>query len=533
MEKRLLLAFVLSFLVLTIWGRLFPQPQQASAPPVISDEQPPAKGKPTPPPSSPPSAVIPQEVVAEELTVLTTDKMKVSFSNIGGHIKSLELTEYSETMPVTGIVKIQQFDNKPFRLEGLTETSVQYVYDSPEAKVVKSYVLNPKDYMIDISVEIRANPSMSRLDINKINVFSLDISRLDKKLKSSRDLSLFEYTALINDKIQAKGNVIKYSSKEEKFVFNQLKDIVENGKVEWLGFRNRYFAFIIQPNFESTGYLITQSSESMINYEVKTNTEQTYNYQFTAYYGPQKLKVLKEAGHNFDKIMRFSGVGLINAVAKGVYYILNSIHKVVPNWGLCIIILGILINGITYPLTLKSMTSMKKMQSLQPQIAKLKEKHKDNPQKLSKEQMELFKEHKINPMGGCLPILLQIPVFFALYQVLWRSVMLKGQGFLWIKDLSEPDRLMILPGTYPVIGNELNLLPFLMGIIMFFQQKISQKNMVVSDPTQASQQKMMMVFLPVMMVFIFYRAASGLTLYFNILYLTTIFTQWRISKAKD
>jgi len=111
--------------------------------------------------------------------------------------------------------------------------------------------------------------------------------------------------------------------------------------------------------------------------------------------------------------------------------------------------------------------------------------------------------------------------------------MLKGAGFLWIKDLSEPDRLYMFTQTYPVIGNELNLLPFLMGIIMFFQQKISSKNMNVTDSTQAAQQKMMMFFLPVMMIFIFYHAASGLTLYFTFFYLLTIFTQWRISKAKN
>ena len=184
-------------------------------------------------------------------------------------------------------------------------------------------------------------------------------------------------------------------------------------------------------------------------------------------------------------------------------------------------------------MTFKSMHSMKKMQSLQPKINQIREQHKNNPQKLNKELMELYKEHKINPLGGCLPLFLQMPIFIALYQVLWRSVSFKGADFLWIKDLSEPDRLIYpMPFTLPILGNEFNILPVLMMIVMFFQQKLSMKNTVVMDPSQAAQQKMMMYFFPVFLGYIFYKFSSGLTLYFTIFYILSTFTQFKMAKVK-
>jgi len=182
-------------------------------------------------------------------------------------------------------------------------------------------------------------------------------------------------------------------------------------------------------------------------------------------------------------------------------------------------------------LTAKGMSSMRKMQTLQPEMSTLKEKHKGNPQKLNKEMIGLYKKHKINPASGCFLLLLQMPVFFGLYQVLWRSVAFKGANFLWIKDLSAPDRLIIFPFSAPFVGNELNILPILMGIMMFFQQKVTSKNMVVTDSAQAAQQKMMQTFFPILMVFIFYKFASGLALYFTMFYLLSTFTQIKMAKA--
>ena len=172
---------------------------------------------------------------------------------------------------------------------------------------------------------------------------------------------------------------------------------------------------------------------------------------------------------------------------------------------------------------------MKDMQVLQPRIEELRKTYKDNPQKLNKEIMELYREHKVNPFGGCLPLVLQMPIFFGLYQGLMRSVALKGANFLWIKDLSEPDRLFVLTNSLPLLGKEINILPIIMAIGMFFQQKLS---MVSTGGSSAEQQKMMMIIFPVMFGVIFYHMPSGLVLYWFINSLLMTAYQFHIRHSK-
>lgn len=171
---------------------------------------------------------------------------------------------------------------------------------------------------------------------------------------------------------------------------------------------------------------------------------------------------------------------------------------------------------------------MKEMQKLQPYIEELRKQHKDNPQKLNKEIMELYREHKVNPLGGCLPLILQMPIFFALYQALMRSVALKGAKFLWIKDLSEPDKLFLLP--FPQPFDSLNILPILMMIGMFVQQKISAP--ATASSSTAEQQKLMLLIMPLMFGFIFYSMPAGLVLYWFINSTLMLLYQLRISKRK-
>jgi YidC/Oxa1 family membrane protein insertase len=230
--------------------------------------------------------------------------------------------------------------------------------------------------------------------------------------------------------------------------------------------------------------------------------------------------------------MAFSGNSIIDAIEIFIYKSLLFINKFTKNWGVSIILISLLIYGATYPLTIKSMLSMRKMQDLQPKMAELREKYKSDPQKLNTEVVQLYRVHNINPLGGCLPMLLQMPIFISLYQVLWRTHNFEGATFLWIKDLSMPDKLFLISKDLPFIGNEINILPVLMMFIMFFQQKLSSKSMVITDPSQEMQQKMMTFIFPVFIGGIFYHFASGLTLYFTIFYLMSTLTQYKMSKLK-
>jgi YidC/Oxa1 family membrane protein insertase len=292
---------------------------------------------------------------------------------------------------------------------------------------------------------------------------------------------------------------------------------------------------IFRPLFDNAGYETEVYTDKILAIDLKPaslalNPGEERVLSAMVYIGPESKDILKEYEGGVAEIKRFYRWDLFDAIAKLIHSIMHALHRVFPNWGVVVVVLSVIIYFSTYPLTLKGMSSMKKMQALQPKMTALREKHKNSPEKLNKEIMELYKEHKINPMGGCLPFLLQMPIFIGLYQVLWRDVSLKGAKFLWIKDLSEPDRLFVLKGTYPVIGNEINILPVLMAIVMAYQQKVQAQSMVLTDPQQIAQQKMMAKIMPVFIGFIFYHFASGLALYFTLFYVFSTLTQIKMNK---
>jgi YidC/Oxa1 family membrane protein insertase len=241
---------------------------------------------------------------------------------------------------------------------------------------------------------------------------------------------------------------------------------------------------------------------------------------FLLYVGPLDDKKLAAIGYNLQELVDY---GFFGGVSKVLLSILGFFYKFTHNWGVAIICLTILINIILFPLTFKSFHSMQQMKKIQPHMQKLKELHKDNPQKLNKEMMELYKQYNVNPLGGCLPLLLQMPIFIALYQGLMRFIELKGSHFLWIKDLAKPDAVP-LPVSLPVLGSSINILPILMVGVMLLQQKVSQgiSGAAMTDE-QASQQKMMMLMMPLFFGFLFYKMPSGLVLYWltNTILMTT------------
>lgn len=532
MEKRLLLAFILSFCVLFLWfgtgARKSPTSsqysQQVENKEVVENLSQPQdffKSQSFKPAS--------EAKPIENIHSLSSKKFEVAFSNIGGTIKEIVLKDYNFSLPVTQIVSLKGYENTSFFLDYANEEEVVYVFDSPEIKISKIYSLSPEDCIIKSTVQILNKMSNLEQDI-EINVLQLNMSILkdakNQHLLNGQQKSLFEYSVFIPpNKIQRKGNAYTFSNKETKTGFE---------KVGWLGFRDQYFCLLVQPLFETLEYKLAPLNETNFRMSVKPSLNkissgESVEISQRIFLGPQNLFLLKTYNANFEKIMAFSGFAFVDGISKVIYYSLFFLNKIIPNWGICIILFGILVYLLTYPLTLTMMSSMKKMQALQPHIAVLKEKNKNNSQKMNKELMELYKEHKINPLGGCLPFVLQMPIFIALYQVLWRSAFLKGAKFLWMKDLSEPDRLFIFP--FNLLGtNEFNLLPILLIGIVFMQQRLSSKNMVVADPAQASQQKIMGIFMPVFMGIIFYKMASGLTLYFVVFYAFSTWTQWKISK---
>ncbi len=291
---------------------------------------------------------------------------------------------------------------------------------------------------------------------------------------------------------------------------------------EWMAVRSAYFVMAMKPEFEEAqGWAAGVAKRFRVGLSVprfEMAPDATQTNAFRLYMGPSEQRALALAWPTLPKVFRFYAPPweFMDWFAKLLLAILNWFHDyVIANYGWAIIFLTVVVRTVMYPLTLKSMKSMKKMQLLGPEIEALKAKYPDDAQEMNKKMMELYRERGVNPLGGCLPMLLQMPVFFALYRMLWSSYELRGAHFFgWVTDLSQPDHLMALPWMHqiPLIGttfDHLNILPILMGIAMV----VNQKFMPVSGPSQNPQQKMMMNIMPVFFSFLCYKMAAGLNLY--------------------
>ena len=465
------------------------------------------------------------EASFKEETISVSDKgFDVTFTNKGGNIQDIKISKYGYVALVNKFVNFKEFEDKAFRYNKISSTKHSMVYEGEGLEVSKNYILE-QPFLVRVDIEIKNNADIARSISASTEFFNINLARVDKNVQTA-DWTLFEYSIKSNKRIIRKDNVNKFNDKWNK---------EESVDVEWIGFRDRYFATIVQPKKPFDKYHVKSNGETQLSLGGDFRAEiinpgQTKTYSFTIYLGPQNLDLLKQASPGFEKIMVFSNWGWLDAISKGIYWILGTLYKVIPSWGLCIILISLIIYGAMYPLTLKSLVSMKKMQALQPKMAELKKKHEKSPEKMNQEVMELYRRNGVNPLSGCLPMLLQMPIFVGLYQVLWRSFYFRGEGFLWIKDLSMPDQLFKLPFTIPFLGEYFNILPILMAIIMFFQQKMNMTNISSADSEQQQQQKMMLYFMPILMGFIFYNFASGLCVYFVVFYALSGYSQWKISK---
>ena len=300
--------------------------------------------------------------------------------------------------------------------------------------------------------------------------------------------------------------------------------VVLQGKVSWTGFVDNYFMTSVVPVTGNAVTVTLQGSEKQVRTLISEgiqaiNPNEAKSFAYTLYFGPKKLQILEGAGNELAKSVDF---GWFDVLGKPMLWLLNFFHQYSNNYGTAIILLTILIKLVFWPITQKGMNSMKNMQKLQPKIAKLRERYKGDPAQMNQEMMTLYKTYKVNPVGGCLPMLIQIPFFFALYQVLLASIELRHAPFmLWIHDLSAPDRLWI--GFDIPYLHGIPILTLLMGASMYLQQKMTP---TTADPMQAR----IMQFLPIVFTVMFINFASGLVLYWLINNLLSILQQYLINR---
>lgn len=284
------------------------------------------------------------------------------------------------------------------------------------------------------------------------------------------------------------------------------------GTLTWLAVKDRHFSVIIKPESADFSGRVTGLPEhrfraGLVSPKFVLAPHSRLDYDFGVYMGPNLIEELKPGG--FDDLVNF---GKFDAIAKLFVGALELLHKIFKNYGLSIIALTLLINLCLFPITRNSYMSMKRMQLIQPQMTKLREQYKNSPERLHKEMMDLYKRYKVNPFGGCLPMLIQMPIFVALYVAISKMVPMINSRFLWVSDLSSPDKVS-LPLALPFIGDKIHVLPLIMMAGMVIQQKMTQIKVENQDPQIESQQKMMTIMMPIFFVFIFYSMPAALVLY--------------------
>ena len=534
-EKRLLIAIVISFLIIFLYQALFVKKEpQTTVPQQTTTQTEPALKK-----AQPEEPLIqetePQEEeeirpVAgerEQKVTVRTSLYTAEWSNRGGVLKKWTLTEYNddegEQMELVSPLS-SDFNTYPFSLNtedpdfnesvnkalfkssstqidlnnGESKELIFTYADEQGNKVEKIFTFYGGTYEIDIRTNIWKN----NREVEPNIVWGPSFGELLLESKQNR------FGQPTGVAVYSGGKVNRHS--EAKF------DAEKNtyNFVQWAGYESQYFTalFITSPQKSSAAFLRQDINESAAFFLV-------VNHVNKAYIGPKKYDILSEMENDAKKLIKF---GLFGFISEILYKAIKVVHQAVPNWGFSIIILTFVIKILFFPLTFSSTKSMAKMQELQPKIKALKSKYKKAKQdmeqrkKLNEETMKLYKEHGVNPAGGCLPILIQLPIFWGFFRLLVVAIEFRHSPFIfWIRDLSIKDPYYITP--------------ILMGITQFINQKMTPS---AGDATQ----KKMMLIMPVIMTIFFMNFQSGLVLYWltnNILQIGQQYITNRIMKKKE
>lgn len=477
-----------------------------------------------------------QNVAAKAKTItVSTDVLTLSIDTLGGDVVSAKLNQYSEELnspesfvllqntqghqfiAQSGLVGPQGIDvtsnNRPayqvsadsFTLaEGQDELRIPMTYQANGIDYTKTFILKRGSYAVDVVFDVANN--------------------------SGSEATLGMYAHLRQNLLDSGGNLAMptyrggaYSTSDvryKKYSFDDMKDrnlsAPNDVTVNWVAMIQHYFASAWIPRDEPQAQLYSRVINNLGDMGIRTPNKTIANgdkaeFEATLWVGPKLQDQMAATAPNLDLVVDY---GWLWFIAKPLHWLLSVIQTFVGNWGVAIICLTFIVRGAMYPLTKAQYTSMAKMRMLQPKLQAMRERIGDNRQRMSQEMMELYKKEKVNPLGGCLPILLQMPIFIALYWALMESVELRHSPFFgWIHDLSAQDPYYILP--------------LLMGASMFVIQKMSPTT--ITDPMQQK----IMTFMPVMFTFFFLWFPSGLVLYWLVSNIVTLIQQTLIYKALE
>ncbi|MRR54601.1 MAG: membrane protein insertase YidC [Deltaproteobacteria bacterium] len=525
MEKRAIIAVVLSLAFYYGYTLLFPPPVKFEAPNPVPVQAAATSSQIT---QSLPLPVVqqplPKAVAVRDIQV-DTDMFTAVFSNHGGTLKKLTLKKYRETSARDGeavslvsainpegyalgtesaafglqAAALYTSSAASLKISGAETKKLEFSWTSPQGiSVKKIYTFSGDGYAITLDNQI------SNLGSNKV-AGNLNLL-LPVPAQPKAGLSRFE----THDVVTLDDGA--FSKEEVKEIDKE--PLQYSANIDWTGYADKYFlSAVLSKDNSIASAKITKGAASYVDTTVTSPSfelqpGQTHKVEYRLFFGPKGLDILKAQGQGLEKAL---DLGWFAPLAKPLLYILQYFYNYTHNYGFAIIIITVIIKILFFPLTHKSYKSMKDMQKLQPKMAELKEKHKDDRDALNRSIMEMYRTHKVNPLGGCLPMIVQIPVFFALYKALMFSIELRHAPFmLWITDLSAKDPYYVTP--------------IIMGATMFIQQKMTPTSM---DPIQAK----MMLALPIVFTFMFLNFPSGLVIYWLVNNVLTIAQQAYINRT--
>ncbi len=488
----------------------------------------------------------------EKIITLENEKVQMEFSNYGGGLKKYTIKNYDT------------WDKKPLQLvDWKTGKELHLLFTSKDGKLI-----NTKDLIFESSY-----PEWKKIDLKTDSSFKLiytlyisadSTEKISKIYNFYNELFEFDVTYEFSNPVkfiadnkyqvvwESSLNLTEYRSDQEAtfaeafaYMGGELETLDAtsvgeqykgdfNGNTDYVSLRTKYFGlFIIPKDRKGDGAFMSGYRETLkdngarehysVAIKMDIKNDKTEKSTFMILLTPLDYKILKSYEMELEKTMRFSLDFIVRPIAQYVILpVFLFLHSMIPSWGIVIIIFAFLMKVVLNPLTKTQMKSMKKMSQLNPKITSIREKYKDDPVKANQQIMKLYKEEKINPAGGCLPMLLQLPILYALFGVFNSTIELRNESFLWIKDLSSPDVILNLPFKIPIFGiSQISGLALAMGVTMFIQQK-----MTVTDP----KQKAMVYIMPVMLTLLFFSFPAGLNLYYFMFNLFSITQQWWTNK---
>ena len=490
--------------------------------------------------------------VESKEVVIVNDKYAMVLSNLGGGtVRGYEILEYKDedgnpvqlipqdasanlNISYTNIYQdMSELEARAFdspRLDDLnsgdtifvrSKSLLSYTVETEEGiRIEKRFTFYPHRY--DFTMDVVFSDYLQKMAGLKYTLAWNDGFAITEK-NTSDDIM---YSAVF---AQMGQELVKKEMKKVKS--GETETVKTDGRTDWLLFKSKYFSGFIAPQDEKgirSELMLTKEENDKRNFTVRVDMGLSKsNYQKNSFLiglVPAEKALLSSYDLGLEKTMNWGGK-IIKPFSIALHWLLEFFYRLIPNYGVVILVISVVIKIITYPLTHKSYSSMKRMQLIQPKVKELQEKYKNNKQVLQQKTMELYKEEGVNPMGGCLPMLLQLPLLYGLFIVFRTAIEFRGAPFmLWINDLSAPDAMFRFGFNIPLLGNAFNLLPILMTVLMVVQQKMSG-NTAAGTPQQAQQQKMMMWLMPAMLFFLFYNFPSGLVLYYLTFNALTILQQ--------